>query len=126
MYLCYSTVYAVASFGGGPLTERLGRRRVLVAAAILHGLGPERDRVGDLTRPDTSATGPATSAHSAKTSYPVKPGDLSPAPHNSPRWAAASGPGTDRRIIVPGQFSEEPGVIPEFSLIERAATSSDT
>jgi FHS family glucose/mannose:H+ symporter-like MFS transporter len=39
IYLLYSGAYAVGSFGGGPLTERIGRRRVLVAAAILHGLG---------------------------------------------------------------------------------------
>jgi fucose permease len=39
VYLLYSTAYAVGSFGGGPLTERLGRRRVLVAAASLHGIG---------------------------------------------------------------------------------------
>jgi fucose permease len=39
IYLLYSGAYAVGSFGGGPLTERIGRRRVLVAAATLHGLG---------------------------------------------------------------------------------------
>ena len=39
IYLLYSGAYAAGSFGGGPLTERIGRRRVLVAAAILHGLG---------------------------------------------------------------------------------------
>jgi MFS transporter, FHS family, glucose/mannose:H+ symporter len=39
IYLLYSGFYAAGSFGGGPLTERLGRRRVLVAAAALHGLG---------------------------------------------------------------------------------------
>jgi len=39
IYLLYSGAYAVGSFGGGPLTERLGRRRVLVAAATFHGLG---------------------------------------------------------------------------------------
>ena len=39
IYLLYSGAYALGSFGGGPLTERIGRRRVLVAAAILHGLG---------------------------------------------------------------------------------------
>ena len=38
-YLLYSISYATASFGGGPLTERLGRRTVLVAAALLHGAG---------------------------------------------------------------------------------------
>ena len=39
IYLLYSGAYAAGSFGGGPLTERIGRRRVLVAASILHGLG---------------------------------------------------------------------------------------
>ena len=39
IYLLYSGAYAAGSFGGGPLTERIGRRRVLVAAATLHGLG---------------------------------------------------------------------------------------
>ena len=38
-YLLYSVSYAIASFGGGPLTERVGRRTVLVAAALIHGAG---------------------------------------------------------------------------------------
>jgi fucose permease len=37
LYLLYSVAYAAGSFGGGPVTERLGRRRVLTAAACLHG-----------------------------------------------------------------------------------------
>jgi fucose permease len=32
-------MYAVGSFGGGPATERLGRRRVLVAAVLIHAAG---------------------------------------------------------------------------------------
>ena len=39
IYLLYATAYAIGSFGGGPVTERLGRRRVLSAAAALHGAG---------------------------------------------------------------------------------------
>jgi len=39
VYLLYSLAYAAASFGGGPLTERIGRRRVLLAAAVAHGAG---------------------------------------------------------------------------------------
>lgn len=39
LYLLYAVAYAFGSFGGGPLTERLGRRRVLVTAAALHGAG---------------------------------------------------------------------------------------
>ena len=39
VYLCYSSAYALGTFGGGPLTERIGRRPVLVAAAALHGVG---------------------------------------------------------------------------------------
>ncbi len=38
-YLCSSVMYAVGSVGGGILTERLGRRGVLVTAAVLHGVG---------------------------------------------------------------------------------------
>src|SRR4051794_21343071 len=38
-YLLYSVCYAIASFGGGPVTERVGRRRVLVGAALIHGAG---------------------------------------------------------------------------------------
>jgi fucose permease len=38
-YLLYSVFYAAASFGGGPLTERLGRRTVLVTGALIHGAG---------------------------------------------------------------------------------------
>lgn len=39
IYLLYSIAYAVGSFGGGPVVERLGRRRVLLSAAVLHGAG---------------------------------------------------------------------------------------
>ncbi len=39
IYLLYSVAYAAGSFGGGPVTERLGRRTVLTAAALLHGAG---------------------------------------------------------------------------------------
>jgi fucose permease len=39
IYLIYAIGYAVGSFGGGPLTERFGRRAVLSAAAFLHGAG---------------------------------------------------------------------------------------
>jgi MFS transporter, FHS family, glucose/mannose:H+ symporter len=39
VYLLSAVAYAVGSFGGGPATERLGRRLVLTAAALTHGLG---------------------------------------------------------------------------------------
>jgi fucose permease len=39
IYLLYAVAYAVGSFGGGPVVERLGRRRVLFGAALLHGIG---------------------------------------------------------------------------------------
>jgi fucose permease len=39
IYLLYAVAYATGSFGGGPVTERLGRRRVLLGAALLHGTG---------------------------------------------------------------------------------------
>jgi fucose permease len=39
IYLLYATAYGAGSFGGGPVTERLGRRNVLSAAAALHGAG---------------------------------------------------------------------------------------
>jgi fucose permease len=39
IYLLYSVSYAAGSFGGGPVTERLGRRTVLSAAALLHAAG---------------------------------------------------------------------------------------
>ncbi len=39
VYLLSAIAYAAGSFGGGPLTERLGRRVVLTAAALTHGLG---------------------------------------------------------------------------------------
>ncbi|HEY7131824.1 MAG TPA: MFS transporter, partial [Candidatus Limnocylindrales bacterium] len=39
VYLLYSSAYAIGSFGGGPITERLGRRRVLALAGLLHGAG---------------------------------------------------------------------------------------
>jgi fucose permease len=35
----YAVFYAVGSFGGGMLTERVGRRAVLATAATFHGLG---------------------------------------------------------------------------------------
>jgi fucose permease len=38
-YLVFAIAYVVGSLGGGMLTERLGRRRVLALAAVLHGLG---------------------------------------------------------------------------------------
>ena len=39
VYLAYSIAYAIGSVIGGQLMERIGRRRVLVAAAALHGIG---------------------------------------------------------------------------------------
>ncbi len=39
IYFLYAIAYAAGSFGGGPATERLGRRTVLVAASLLHGAG---------------------------------------------------------------------------------------
>ncbi len=39
VYLVYAVAYACGSFGGGPLTEHLGRRRVLGGAVLVHGLG---------------------------------------------------------------------------------------
>jgi len=39
IYLAYSVAYATGSFGGGPLTERLGRRLVLGGGVLIHGLG---------------------------------------------------------------------------------------
>jgi fucose permease len=39
VYLGYAVAYGAGSFGGGWLTERLGRRTVLAAAALIHGLG---------------------------------------------------------------------------------------
>ena len=39
LYLLYATAYALGSFVGGPATERLGRRRVLLGAAALHAVG---------------------------------------------------------------------------------------
>jgi fucose permease len=39
IYLLYAVAYATGSFGGGPVTERLGRRRVLLAAVLVHGAG---------------------------------------------------------------------------------------
>jgi len=38
-YFVYALAYGVGSFGGGMLTERVGRRVVLTTAAALHGLG---------------------------------------------------------------------------------------
>jgi len=39
IYLSYSVAYATGSFGGGPLTERVGRRLVLGGGVLIHGLG---------------------------------------------------------------------------------------
>ena len=39
IYLAYSIAYATGSFGGGPLTERIGRRLVLGGGVLIHGLG---------------------------------------------------------------------------------------
>jgi fucose permease len=39
IYLLYAVAYAAGSFGGGPAVERLGRRSVLLGAALLHGIG---------------------------------------------------------------------------------------
>ncbi len=39
VYLVYALAYGVGSFGGGSLTERLGRRLVLGGAMLVHGLG---------------------------------------------------------------------------------------
>lgn len=38
-YFVYSAMYTVGSFGGGFVTERLGRRTVLTLVAALHGIG---------------------------------------------------------------------------------------
>lgn len=38
-YLVWAIAYAGGSLGGGVVTERIGRRRVLIAAAMAHGLG---------------------------------------------------------------------------------------
>jgi fucose permease len=38
-YLLWAVAYASGSLGGGVVTERLGRRRVLIGASLLHGLG---------------------------------------------------------------------------------------
>ncbi len=39
VYLVYALAYAAGSFGGGALTERLGRRLVLGGGVLVHGLG---------------------------------------------------------------------------------------
>ena len=39
VYLAYSVAYAAGSVLGGGLMERMGRRKVLVGAAVLHGAG---------------------------------------------------------------------------------------
>jgi MFS transporter, FHS family, glucose/mannose:H+ symporter len=39
IYLIYAVAYAAGSFGGGPATERFGRRTVLTGAALIHGAG---------------------------------------------------------------------------------------
>jgi len=39
VYLIYALAYGAGSFGGGSLTERLGRRLVLGGAMLVHGLG---------------------------------------------------------------------------------------
>jgi fucose permease len=41
VYFVFALSYALGSFGGGPLTERLGRRRVLGGAILLAGLGTD-------------------------------------------------------------------------------------
>ena len=38
-YLLYAVTYASGSLGGGVVTERLGRRRILALAALSHGAG---------------------------------------------------------------------------------------
>lgn len=38
-YLVWAVAYASGSLGGGVVTERLGRRRILIGAALAHGLG---------------------------------------------------------------------------------------
>lgn len=38
-YLLWALAYASGSLGGGVATERLGRRRILVGAALAHGVG---------------------------------------------------------------------------------------
>lgn len=38
-YFLYAAAYAAGSLGGGIVTERLGRRRVLVLAVVSHGVG---------------------------------------------------------------------------------------
>ncbi len=38
-YLTWAIAYAVGSLGGGVVTERIGRRRILVGATLVHGLG---------------------------------------------------------------------------------------
>ena len=39
VYLLWAIAYAAGSFGGGALTERVGRRPVLGAATLVHGVG---------------------------------------------------------------------------------------
>lgn len=39
LYLAFSLAFASGSFGGGPLTERLGRRPVLGGGVLVHGMG---------------------------------------------------------------------------------------
>ena len=39
IYLAYALAYTSGSFGGGALTERLGRRLVLGGAVLIHGVG---------------------------------------------------------------------------------------
>ncbi len=38
-YLVWAVAYACGSLGGGVVTERLGRRRILIGAALVHGVG---------------------------------------------------------------------------------------
>jgi fucose permease len=38
-YLVWAVAYAIGSLGGGMVTERLGRRRVLAGTALVHGVG---------------------------------------------------------------------------------------
>ena len=60
-YLVWAVAYACGSLGGGMVTERLGRRRILVGAALAHGLGLAvagvRSAVGDRPRCRPSPAG---------------------------------------------------------------------
>ena len=39
VYFLYASAYVAGSLGGGAVTERVGRRTVLVGAALLHAAG---------------------------------------------------------------------------------------